>query len=129
MNQQDIFGNNDNLWKQMPGIGFEMDKTAKEFVKRREAEVRIAILEAGRGTRPWTTEELPGVAWKILVDKYPQETKGIAEYRAIEKIKCHVFDLCQEEKLETVGWPEGSCELPLLKTKEIYSKHISSASH
>lgn len=115
MNQQEIA----NLLAQMPGIiGFEINKTAKEFVKRRGAEVIAAILEAGSRTRPWTAEELPGVTWKILVDKYPQETNGIKDNQAMGEIKKSVFSLCQEEKLETVGWPEGSCQLPLLATKK-----------
>ncbi|NOQ67943.1 hypothetical protein GQ568_00705 [Patescibacteria group bacterium] len=117
MEQQVIPNTNDNLWAQMPGIEFEINKTAKEFVKRREAKVLSAILKAGKGTRHWTTEELPGVAWKILVDKYPQETKGITEYQAVEEIKWHVFILCHKDKFKIVVWSEDSYGLALLETK------------
>ena len=116
MEQQATLKGKKNLLAQMPRVGPNKDESAEEFVKRRKVEVIASILEAGRGTRPWTIAELPSVAWKILMDKYPQETKGITEYDAVEEIKWHAYELVSENKFEVVGYPQDSCVLPLLKT-------------
>ena len=75
-----------------------------------------AILEAGNGNRPWTVEEISGVAWARLVDKYPQETKGIGENEAVEAIQYFATELLGENKLKVVAWSEGWYGEALLKT-------------